>query len=357
VVSSIRAVAPSLALVVWFACAALAGCSSKSGDPCKGGLFVEGSCVAKCTPDKCLAGNTCVANACALTCASHLDCLPDGSQSCLPATEDDTGRAIFTCQPTGKPAGIGAKCPRGDECTTGLVCIGRGPGDADAYCTNADCHDDGDCVAGYGCAITRDPHAICGAMPPKGNDAFCGTTTEACIDPSHFADGGRTYFEGSECLLRRACTKRAPCSPCTSDLDCSRLDGQRCVAIGADRRCAPTCSSDVDCAPDAKCTAGACVPRYGACVGKGAFCDPCVDDEDCGSKGTQKVCASLSRGMRACVDASYSTTCTTDADCPVAPSGIHGTCIDERVGVGASDPNYHRCSVPTDPTTFERSCW
>jgi hypothetical protein len=334
------------------------GCSSGAADPCKGGLLENGQCVAKCSPALCLTGNTCVGNQCELLCTSHLDCLDDGSQSCLPAKEDDTGKSIMTCQPNTKAPGIGLKCPVGNECAAGLRCITTGVGDADAYCTNDDCHADADCVDGFYCGITHDPHQICGLTPKKGNNGFCGTTKEPCIDPANFADGGKTLFEGSVCLLRRTCLKREPCAPCATDLDCSRRSGQTCVTIGAAKACAQACKAEGDCEPDAKCTAGACIPRAGACKLAGAWCDPCVSDEDCASKGGGRIgCAQLSGGQRACLDFTFPTTCMVDADCPKAPSGKNGACLDERQQLTAADANYHHCYFPIDAVTNKSSCY
>ncbi len=356
-VPSLRAALSALLLSTsLLAALASGGCSSGSADPCKGGLIENGQCVAKCSADKCVAGNVCVANQCTLACTSHLDCLDDGSQSCLPAKDDD-GVAITTCQANGKTPGIGLKCPVGNECAAGLRCITSGSGDADAYCTNDDCHADADCVDGYYCGITHDPHEICGSSPKKGNNNFCGTTKEACIDPAHFADGGKTLFEGSLCLLRHTCLKRSPCTPCATDLDCSRREGQKCVTIGSAQACAPACNTDKDCEADAKCTAGACVPRAGACKLAGAWCDPCVSDEDCGGKGTKVGCAQLSGNQHACLDFSFPVTCMTDADCPKAPSGKNGTCLDERQQLTSTDSNYHHCYFPIDAATNKTSCY
>lgn len=403
------------------------GCASKKdggtvyvdggvGDPCKGGLAIDGGCEAKCSPDKCLPGNTCVGNRCELLCTSHRDCFSDGSQNCG-AAKDDSGKDVLVCQSSKQTPGIGVKCPFGTECNKqsfcpgGVACdpaacgghpdhckadpaqcagnpkctIGKcsddasecivttcdaaqcaapsyrclttGTGDADAYCAKDDCKTDDDCLGGYYCGITRDPHSICGLTPPKGNSNACGKTTEPCVDPAHFADGGHTYFEGALCLMRRTCLKRSQCAPCKTDLDCSQRDAQKCVAIGAESHCARSCGGDSDCEPDAKCTAGSCIPRAGACKGKGAFCDPCLNDEDCGTKGTRLECARLAGTMRACFDAAFAIDCTVDTDCPKAPSGLNGTCLDERASLSPGDSVYHKCYLPMNFDTNKTSCW
>jgi hypothetical protein len=321
-----------------------------------GGVWLNNVCEGKCTPDKCIAENTCVGNRCVLKCDAHTDCYPDGSQNCSPATEDDTNAAITTCQANEVPKGMGIKCPFkaecdglgicpngkgceryhcgfqpdlcvrdaaacGDnqDCTIGkcpdgtgcainpclaaeckaLACQTTGEGDADAYCTRQDCASDADCAGGFYCGITRDPHEICNSDPQKGDNNLCGMTSEACINKSALGQGN-TLFEGSMCILRKTCLKRGQCAPCATDLDCSQLPLQTCKQIGGEGRCARACSLDKDCDPDYACLEGSCIPRFGACKGSGNFCEPCQSDEDCASNGTRKACIEASGGQRAC---------------------------------------------------------
>lgn len=336
--------------------------ASGGGDPCKGGVLVDGVCEGKCTPDLCVAGNTCVGNECLLVCDSHLDCAVDGTQSCSPAVEDDTNQAIFACLPSGQLPGIGAACPTGTECAAGLECVTAGEGDADAYCTVGDCAADTECAAGYYCAIRRDPHGVCGANPPKGDNNFCGNTSDPCIelDANGQATDGSSRFEGSVCMLRRSCLKRDQLAPCTTDLDCSTVAGQKCTAYAGETRCSRTCGSDQDCTPDNTCDGaqGACVPRFTAWVStNGSFCEPCLTDEDCGSKGTSLSCVTLSGGEGACFDQAFPDTCVTDADCPTSPGGVHGSCLDESFGLAPGDPIYQRCYLPINLVDNKTSCW
>ncbi|GAC1352023.1 MAG: hypothetical protein NVSMB1_10790 [Polyangiales bacterium] len=358
--SSFSAFAPiSLLFLCVVAAAILPNCSTKPGDACQGGLIKNGLCVAKCAPDKCLPSNTCIANACALVCTSHLDCLADGSQTCQPSVEDVTGKAVNVCAASGKAAGIGLPCPNGNECAQGFRCISAGVGDADAYCTNEDCGSDTDCAAGFYCGVARDPHAICGSMPPKGNSDYCGKTTEPCVEPAHFNDTGTRYVEGPICLLRHVCMKRRGCVACKTDLDCSRVPGQKCATIAGEQRCAHACARDGDCEADAKCdlALGACVPRAGACKGSGKVCDPCVNDLDCGGVGSTLGCSRVSSSMRACLDYAFAVTCMGDADCPVVASGKHGACLDEARMVKPDNPLYRKCVFPFDPVANKSSCW
>lgn len=344
----------------------MAGCrdGTLSGD-CVGGVVVNGVCEGKCTPDKCAyEDNTCVANRCVLACDAHADCLLDGTQVCGPAKEDDTNADITICQDSGRAAGLGVPCPAGDECGAGLACETKGEADATAYCTTRDCASDADCLPGYYCGVIHDPHEVCGSNPKKGNDTFCGEIMEACKSPG---DGGTSLFEGSLCMLRTSCLKRAQAAPCASDLDCSWIEGQVCREAGGQMGCTRACQFDEDCPADTKCELpgdteagafGACMPRFGAWVGSPeAFCEPCLNDEDCGKKGSSWGCAELANGMRGCFDGAYSTPCVTDQDCPVAPSGKPGSCLDDRFKVDPSDPRYQKCYLPLDPDLLLASCW
>lgn len=341
------------------------------GDPCVGGLLVDGVCIAKCSPDKCLAENTCVNNTCELLCDTHADCALDGSQDCADAVEDDTGAPIKTCQPNEKGAGVGLKCPFGVECgdptiynlhacTDGtkcdpaasdcaagacqaLACTGQGEADADAYCTTVDCESDDDCIGGYYCELMR----VCDPDNPR----------EPCLDSDAFGDSGAGNLPGPAGGLRKMCIKRPACAPCETDLDCSQFPGQRCADQAGTKVCAQTCLSDNDCFPGYACDAtGVCLHKFGACKGTGNYCEPCTNDLDCGPADGTSACATWDNG-RGCFDYSLPDTCTTDSDCPTSPSGKHGTCLDEALGVGAGDPAYHHCYVTFDPNTYKTGCW
>lgn len=389
-------------------------------DECVDGVIVDGVCEGKCDPTKCVEGNTCVGNRCVLKCDAHRDCYHDGGQDCAPAKEDDTNADILVCQANGMPVGMGVACPFGGECagfyrcaddtacfgwqcggdpaacvtdtaacngdpscrigkcaadgaacrvgcqtecTQWLQCETFGEGDADAYCTARDCASDDDCVGGFFCGVIRTPYSICGTS--KGDNNFCGLTSEACKTPGQ---DGTSLFEGSLCMLRKSCLKRLEDMPCQTDLDCSQKPGLRCADVAGEKRCARTCGLDNDCQKDKQClplqgdTSGAlvCVPRFGAWKGTGAFCDPCIDDTECGDATTSRACSELSSGMRACFDQAFPDACTTDADCPTSKSGKHGVCLDESWGVSSGSTVYHRCYLPiNDPNTSDGkvTCW
>jgi hypothetical protein len=324
----------------------LAACTP--ADPCVGGVVLaDGSCVAKCDASKCAAGNTCVGNACALTCTSHLQC-NTGTQQCLPAVEDGTNAAIFTCQ-TADAKGVGKSCANAG-CDAPLTCLSAGPGDATAYCTG-DCLADSDCPGGFECGYVRDPHKVCGT--DAGVRAMCGTTTDDCVQPASINTTTSPLVSASYCLQRKTCLKRTACAPCSTDVDCSRAN-DTCVALdGGAKICAPTCQVDTDCSADKQCTNGACTPRYGACAGQG-FCAPCRYDLDC---GPDFACVSLHGDEKSCINLHFPDTCTAARDCPKAPSGRHGICLDETEGLSSTDSAYHHCYAPFDSNTNVFSCY
>lgn len=389
-----------------------AGSGGTGPGECKNGVIIDDKCVAKCTPDKCIEGNVCVGNECKLKCTAHTDC-SIGTQNCVPAKEDDTMADVSVCTDNGLSA-QGTLCPFGKECATvtacpdgkacdylqcgGAVCtkdaaacgddaactIGTcpdksacvvpacpleqckptvcrtaGEGDATAYCSTNDCHADTECPGGFKCGLIHDPHAICDSMPTKGNNNFCGKTKEPCVDPATFGMDGNTLMEGSMCILRKACTFRIDCDPCESDLDCSQVPGQHCQTVGPDKRCVTGCNSSKDCGPSYTCTDHSCVPRFmGGCIGQGNFCEPCQNDEDCGSKGSTKACVEVdsSTGERGCLDLSFPDMCTKTADCPTAPGGKHAICGTE-LGAGPGDSLYNRCYLPYNGNTNKFGCW
>ncbi|MBK7859013.1 MAG: hypothetical protein IPJ65_10415 [Archangiaceae bacterium] len=301
--------------------------------------------MAKCDKSKCLADNICVGNACVLTCKHQSDCLAE-TQRCVPATEDETNASVFVCRDTdlkenGKP------CPQRTECTFPNLCRSNGVGDATAYCVSP-CVDDSECPGGFECGTIRDPTPLCDTT--KGNNNFCGTTSDACITRAILALDPR-LVEGERCIYRKICVKRSRCAPCASDVDCLNV-GARCMDVAGSKRCLDPCARDTDCEASDNCAieagsdGGFCAPRFGGCVSATpGFCSPCRYDVDCGAG---LACTSLHGSERSCVDPKFSATCTTNNDCPVAPSGLHGTCLGPAQQISPGDALYHHCYVPED---------
>lgn len=330
----------------------------------------------------CLIGDECARY---LTCPAGGGCLADqcGGDPGACAPDEAACEGVDGCTTGVCPDGSSCRSGCAADCapTPGLECESIGEGDTTAYCTLRDCATDGDCIAGFHCGVVRVKGDLCGptcagaagaetcqggprdgwpcdgdSFCQKGNDEICGEADGPCLSPG---EAGATAFEGSQCLLRRSCLRRGPGAPCASSLDCSRVEGQTCASLGGELRCATVCTSDFDCVAGMACDVeqSACVPRFGAWVGTGQFCEPCFTDEDCGSKGSTAACAEIPGGERACFDHAYAVPCTTDADCPLSPGGRRGACLDEGENEGPSSPKYHRCYLPIDPDTMKTSCW
>lgn len=372
---------------------AFTGCGGEDPPPfCDGGFVRKaptetdpGVCEGKCTPEACGPHQACVDNHCVLTCASHLDCQPLTQDCVTGLIEDDTKKELSTCQPNGMGT-IGVKCPFGDECNgkfacpdgkacdpacagadcpcaavdcKPLVCRSSGAGDAEAFCTLQDCKEDAHCPGGYWCATVRAPQEICNSSPKKGDSEFCGgPNSDPCVDPAQSAANGTTFVEGPHCALRNECRIRRQCAPCENDFDCSAIPGQRCKQVGPAKACVRDCLTEADCEQGFGCTDGSCVPRTGTCVGNGSYCQPCLNDNDCGGPTSNLSCVSFGGAERICIDVTLSMSCTSDNDCPVGPDGRHGLCTDETVGAGPGDAAYHKCYLPPfNEATNAFSCW
>lgn len=298
-------------------------------------------------------------------------------------------------------------CQTDADCPGGFYCgVTRDPHDiCGPTCVGGSCSDDGSA-----CGLDLECQ--------KGNNAFCGQTEEPCIEPDQFNTNGKQLFEGSRCLLRRTCLKREPCAPCEHNLDCSLdpemvcldLGGQLscvrfcgshddcfgdeacwpsyptceytstlgCAALGADSPDCPTfpcvnghcvtiggqlgapCASSAECPRQACLERLVCQPRQGSCRGTGGFCDHCIDDTDCGGPETISACIEVNpAGEFACFDASFPDTCPngSNTECPVAPSGAHGACLNEGEEVYPGDPLYERCDLPYSFARQRYTCW
>jgi hypothetical protein len=326
---------------------------------CPGVIDDAGKCVAKCEDSMCNAGNYCVENTCRLVCSAHADC-PTGYECTGKGKKDSDGSDVFYCAPDAQPMGEGEflwPCPNGDECKAdpAWMCMGVGPGDADAYCTRYDCHSDADCPGGMWCATIRDFHKVCGNdnIPMPGIDPEPGD----CIDPASFTTDGKTYRLGPISLLRNVCVRRGYCAECDSDVDCSLNNGYVCVKADPNQKgyCSRSCTEAKQscpwegastCAVVDPAKGDTCNPTYGACTGNGDPCTPCRNDEDCWdpSSPVRKACLRSSFSLEPyCVD--LDTPCTTNTDCPTSPGGRRMQCLNSTDYKGSI--LYDRC-YPSD---------
>jgi len=360
-----------------------------TADPCAGGVIVvtpenpEGVCEGKCSPDLCVENNACVGNRCRLNCLSHDDCYApfrgDAKlQGCLPQPSDsedglNDGEEVYVCTdldkapkfltpcPLTNECGADFACPDGTPCTSGagsdkcsaaecraMVCSATSEGDADAYCTMFDCSVDADCGPGMYCAPTELTTMICGTE--KG-------TEEPCVAPADFAKDKATFQEGPFSLFRNVCKKREPCAPCTTKTDCSLDPDLACVNLNGESVCAKTCATPADCPNDFTCASNYCVPKTSSCITPPTdnFCYRCFTDLDCGPSDGTVGCLDTTAGQRACFDLAFPNSCTSDSDCPTAPSGENGECLDEPDGYDSSSDVYERCFVPFLDGKFQ--CW
>jgi hypothetical protein len=343
-------------------------------------------------------------------CSTAFAC-PNGRE-CDPTACADCTQDAAAC--AGDPNCNIGTCGDGTACTfntcpaalcTPFRCIGEKEGDALAYCSHHDCSADTDCPTGYYCGDTRDPHDVCGptcagnacsndagiactedSQCQRGNNNFCGTTMEPCIDPEATnAASGTQFFEGGACLMRKTCLLRNVCTPCSENLDCSLGNAQVCGVNAGTTNCLNLCNAQSDCRLDEFCVAyvsattggsstcaatprvectvpedcptpgdaclprQVCVPAAGACDGSDSvskFCRHCISDEDCGGadKPGRWACVETSSGEFGCLDLAFGFPCSRDADCPISPGGRHGECFDTEVS--SSSAAYMRCYFP-----------
>ena len=267
------------------------------------------------------------------------------------------------------------KCPDGSACTVFSctaqecaaknysTCISKGDADADAYCTENDCQADLDCPGGYYCGVSRDSRELCNSMPQKGNNNLCGKVSinTPCVPASDLGNGN-TLFEGQGCILRKTCLKRNECAPCDTDVDCSQGIANHCITMAKEsqKRCVKSCNVDTDCGRDFACqpsgdAGNVCVHRFGACEGTGKFCEPCLDDTDCGPITGTSVCFTHNDGQRGCGDISFPTMCVTSADCP---NRQWGTCfLRGRPGLASLPTLLHLSYIDLGNGNVKASCW
>ena len=248
------------------------GSNASGGSAGTSGALISGPCRSDGNCDT-VHGFACVAGECRHECRSHFDCA--GRGTCEPLAASGETYCVLSSEAP-KPGEYYSRCPAGNECASGFLCLGAGPGDADAYCS-AGCEADGDCPSGFYC------------------DEISG------------ADGRPVS----------SCVRRNFCSPCETDSDCLAVPGQICARDQSGAKiCTRTCETGLDACPwgnasvcgvfDAERGVATCAHRSGSCRGEGKSCEPCVRDSDCPGGFCH---GSSFTGERWCVDQRVSCSC------------------------------------------------
>ncbi len=312
------------------------------------GVFGGCSSGTTCDPTQCLQKNQCVkgyanyddavkadptvaTTECRLVCTAPTDC--PFNYHCVGGGTTEAGTVSY-CVKDRTPAFLGkdftaassgeaaAGAPWGVPCdptkgldsntdcstTESFWCYGTSPTDANAFCTQFQCGDDGDCPGGWWCNTVNDQPSVTGG---RREDWGKAGTIAVCMPRAYNTKPG-SY-----------------CAPCKSDVDCPKNEGaaQHCTAAdGASAKetvCAAECTDDKNCPFDQACmdaglSSKVCLPRAATCKGDGSFCSPCHSDVDCDPNG----------GF--CVAADYSTEHFCTAPTPTctynSTSGFTDTC-------------------------------
>ncbi|HEX3596530.1 MAG TPA: hypothetical protein VHU80_15575 [Polyangiaceae bacterium] len=323
-------------------------------------------------------GFRCIGKACALTCELHAQCGKAGS--CTGTAKDTDGDTVHTCETDSflhGPGQYGASCPNiagsdggvsaGCDAANEFVCVGRGPGDVDAYCTQRYCGTDDDCPSGFFCATDRVDQPPCEDVCNLG-----GVKDPSCIASSDIGDG-KHYACGAATLTVNTCRHREFCSSCNTDADCLGSPDQLCAADqSGEKICTILCDANLNSCPwgsaavcgkwDKERNVDTCAHRFASCHGMGQGCEPCRDEKDCPGGICKQATFS---GERYCVDFSTQCSCSSDTTqactgggCPMSPSGEPQTCL----GGSAykTSPTYDICfGANTDPgqSASREGCW
>lgn len=246
-----------------------------------------------CTDGVCTEPKSCKAQS---DCPFGQTCVTTGAKSVCSAdsvtlTKKSKGQWGYACDPSGGIEG-NPSCDTKQK----FKCRGKSPTDGNAYCTRYECESDRECAGGYYCAtVNTAPNA-------ESTSLAIGATEKACIP--------RDY-----------------CDPCENDVDCTSKGNAntKCAKDkGGKGYCTKECSADSNCARDAQCKDGTCVPRAGTCKGDGSLCSPCKSDADCPNGAC--IVSEFSREMFCAVKATGK--CGTDPTkdiCPDKTSNLAGT--------------------------------
>ena len=274
--------------------------------------------------------HACSSNVGANGCPVGYDCYPTD-----PAKGATCNKALYEVDTAGNPLLFGVDCSSSND-----VCLNLGTANPSPSCRRI-----ADTSSKPPVPVDFDPNAYCSGA--------CSTDTDCPLDFTCAMD----YDMVQKCLRRKLC------SPCTYDTNCPR-DTPLCVPTtdGTAHYCTKTCNSTNDCggltntaltcAPTTS-TGGvqtnACLHRYGACVGEGNICDPCLVNEDCAK--SHSVCL-LNPGTG---EGFCTKRCTSDTGCSSLAGKVPAACdnTDQNYSydicngdVDHSMPGYLSCWLP-----------
>ncbi|MBX3249941.1 MAG: hypothetical protein KF901_22375 [Myxococcales bacterium] len=271
-----------------------------------------------------------------VVCSVDADC-NDGN----PCTEDEC-IAGGICRSTWI-AGPGCGLPNGSPCSADADCVSDAC--TDGVCCNVDCA--GQCEACDVEGSVGTCTAVTGA--PRGGRAACatdgtlcggscdGATRDACAYP-----GAATMCRAGQCIegvatAQASCNGAGSCPP-EMTVECTPY------LCGAEM-CAGECATDADCALEAFCAGGMCLPK----LPNG---DPCDRARQCGSELCVDgfCCGSVCDGQcEACDVLGDEGTCT-----PVigAPHGARPACASDGTACGGAcdGADTEGCAYPTAAT-------
>jgi hypothetical protein len=300
--------------------------------------------------------------------AAHRDADPAGSDTASLLARLALGFAL--CAAAGACVGCGADsqvavsdagptapswdlpCGEGAACAGGLVCAAT-PVLSSGLCT-LPCADGTPCPEGGACIDVPQLGARlcmerCAATGDCRSDLRCwrGVCQPPCAEDAHCGEGGRCeggMCAGAECARDADCGPRRACAagrcvdappggdgaPCASAMDCEAP--LRCVARGAERRCARACRSTRDCGDP---TSVLCAPLPADVDGDGrdeALVGACTAYDFDGAPTAAACARDAECGAGACLGGECAEVCADASDClaghacvPASRAGLTGT--------------------------------
>jgi len=338
------------------------GCTSANDSDCQGpvcgnntveaGETCDGNCPTSCNDNQACTSDRLLGSAsqCDALCEFSPVTTCRGGDGCCPG--GCTGANDSDCA---LPAAYGQACNRDTDCDS-QVCYDQGEiGWLNGYCSEA-CLSDASCPGGH-CAFMNNGSGIC--VQPCATAADCPRAGYACLDRD--ADGKKecTGIAAGAGAVGDACEGRADCagggeafcsatgfegyctrpcdvlSPCPSGSHCG-FQGQ------AGGYCIATCVTDTDCRDGNYTCRDIDADSVKECwhqgTGAGVAGDPCIDLQDCESRGGGGRCLPEAdgafRGGYCSNWCQSDSDCASSARCGLVQANGWGTCLDRCLAHG-----------------------